>query len=108
MKEIRMDYSEYEMMIQTMKNQKEVIDEFKKDSRVVLIDNRYFHGTANSFLNYGCPKVIADENLAKEYLQQEFDALSEHLVEARSTIVRMQEETWKKPKKEKKSSWWSF
>jgi hypothetical protein len=108
MKEIRMGYYEYEAMVKFIKEQQKVIEEFKKESRVVLIDER-FTGF-NSRISWGehrVPKIISiDDTLAKEYLKNEFDNLSKQFTKNKESLVRVQQEN--KPKKSKKPSWWSF
>ena len=105
MKEIRMEYSEYEAMVELIKEQQKAIEEFKKESRVVLIDERFSgYNSRISWCN-NIPKIISvDENLAKEYLKTEFDNLSKDFIGVRENLLRLQQE--KEPKKYKKSSWW--
>ena len=110
MKEIRMQYSEYEAMVELIKAQQNAIKEFKKESRVVLIDERY--SSYNSKLNWfnnGVPKIVAtDELLGKEYLKEEFDNLSKSFIEVKESLLRLQEQKQNKSKQSKKSFWWSY
>ncbi len=102
-----MEYSEYEAMVELIKEQQKAIEEFKKESRVVLIDKRFSgYNSRKSWCNNDVPKIISvDETLAKEYLKTEFDNLSKQFVEVKESLIRLQQEN--KPKERKKSSWWS-
>jgi hypothetical protein len=108
MKEIRMEYSEYEAMVELIKEQQKAIEEFKKESRVVLIDERYSgYNSRIDWCNNGVPKIISiDAKLAKEYLKTEFDNLSKQFIEVKESLIRLEQEN--KPKERKNSSWWSF
>ena len=108
MKEIRMEYSEYEAMVELIKEQQKAIEEFKNESRVVLIDKRFSdYNSRIVWCNNGVPKIISnDATLAKEYLKTEFDNLSKQFIEVKESLLRLQQEN--KPKERKKSSWWSF
>lgn len=103
-----MDYSEYEEMVELIKEQQKTIEEFKKESRVVLIDERFSGDKFRlNWSNNRVPKIIStDESLGKEYLKNEFDKLSEQFIEENERLLRLQQEN--KPKECKKSSWWSF
>ena len=108
MKTIKMDYSEYESMVKLIKEQDEIIKEFKKESRVVLIDER---STRYSYqFNISIPHIIStDEELAKEFLKEEFDTLLDR-VDGFNEVVNTLKEQNKTQKiktiKPKKSSWW--
>lgn len=106
MKEIRMEYSEYEAMVELIKEQQNTIEEFKKESRVVLIDKRFSgYNSRISWYNSGVPKIISvDDTLAKEYLKTEFDNLSKQFIEVKESLLRIQQEN--KPKDFKRLSWW--
>ena len=109
-KELKMPLKEYQEMVDLIKKQNEVIAEFKKESRIVLIDNRY-HGVGYS--SYGIPRIIsADEDLAKEYLKKEFDALHENYNSVKKSLENYQKaerESVKEPVKIKKTFlWWKF
>lgn len=105
MKEIRMDYSEYEKMVQTIKEQQETINELKKDSKVILVDHRFESCSRLEWLCGGCPKVIGDEKLAKQYLKDEFDSLSKEFMELKNSISPPKRNY---SMKEKKSKFWPF
>lgn len=103
MKEIRMPYSEYEEMIKLIKEQEDFINEFKKDSKVVLIVSELSYGITNRLI----PRIITtDELLAKEYLKEEFNKLSNSVKELNSRYFNLQKD--ERHKEEKKKSWWSF
>ena len=104
-----MEYSEYEAMVELIKEQQKAIDEFMKESRVVLIDKRYFsyRDRKISWLHCEVPAIIStDDALAKEYLKKEFDNLSEQYIAVKETLIAMQQEN--KPEERKKSSWWQL
>jgi len=113
-KEIKMDYAEYEEMVSLIKEQQKVIEEFKKESRVVLIEDReYFRIRFNVPFTYNkVPKIVTtDETLAKEYLKEKFDDLSKQFINLEKVISNpdlsnpIKED---KPQERKKSSWLSF
>ena len=117
MKEIKMDYAEYEEMMSLIKEQQKVIEEFKKESRVVLIKDREHFSMRyyNTALFYNqVPKIVAtDETLAKEYLKEKFDDLSKQFSRLEKDIlnpIKATSDTEKedKPEERKKSSWLSF
>ena len=110
-----MDYDEYEGMVKLIKKQKEVIDEIKKSDRVVFIDNRK---NGNSFFNTpffdgDIPEIIGNEELAKEFLQKEFNDLQEQLREASDKFYeyrenQRKEKFYKEEQKPSKKPWWKF
>jgi hypothetical protein len=101
MKTIKMDYSEYEKMIKTIKAQQEAIDAFNNDSRVVLLDYRYMYWEGFDSVYGSVPTIISDEKLIKEYLQEEFDKLS-------GMFKNMNEDFKSEVENEKpKDSWWA-
>lgn len=97
MKEIKMDYAEYEAMVELIKEQQKTIEEFMKESRVVLIDKRYNHYNSTFiYLCHNVPKIITtDESLAKEYLKKEFNELADQFIEVKGNLSKLQD----KPKK---------
>jgi hypothetical protein len=113
MKEIKMDYAEYEEMMSLIKEQQKVIEEFKKESRVVLIFERsYIPNPRLSWFDSIVPKIITnDETIAKEYLKNEFDSLSKQFTHLEKVVSKeyfsnpIKED---KPQERKKSSWWPF
>ena len=55
-----MEYSEYEAMGELIKEQQKAIEEVKKESRVVLIDERFLsYNSRVSWCNNGVPKIIS-------------------------------------------------
>ena len=96
-KQIIIDYNEYEEMVSLIKKQKEAINELKKDSRVILIDTRHDFN--------GCPKVIAGEQLAKEFLQKEFECLNQELSRMRHSLHKHRIE---ESREREKNSFWGF
>jgi hypothetical protein len=99
-----MEYSEYEGMVNLIKAQEAAINEFKKDSRVVLVDERSYH--YNSICG-PIPRIIADEALAKEYLQKEFDQLARHLYETKESLLKFQKQQIEL-KKQRPPKWYHF
>jgi len=75
MKEIRMDYSEYEEMVKTIQTQQDAIEEFKKASNVVLVDNRHSTVPDIRWFSGRIPVVVSDGELAKSMMKDEFDRL---------------------------------
>lgn len=94
MKEIKMEYSEYEAMFELIKEQQKIIEELKKEGRVVLMRDRLTPSQSKySWFTWVVPEIISvDENLAKEYLQEEFNGLSKSLKEAHQIISSLQRE----------------
>lgn len=74
-----MSYSEYEQMTLKIEEQDKLIEELKKGDNVILIDER--RGTHGSYpYSFLCfPYLVMGEKLAKEYIQEEFNALSRRL-----------------------------
>jgi hypothetical protein len=106
-KEIKMDYEEYETMLNLIKTQNEVIEKFKKGSNVVLIDNR-FGGFDSRLASLGVfiPRIVAtDDLLAKEYLQEEFKYLERRLEDAEQRIKSYKDHI--KELTAPKKSWWT-
>jgi predicted transcriptional regulator len=115
-KEIKMDYAEYEQMVSLIKEQQKVIEEFKKESKVVLIEDReYFRTRYDVPFTYNrVPKIVTtDETLAKEYLKEKFDDLSKQFINLEKIISDPEKYLSNpikedKPQERKKSSWLSF
>lgn len=76
---LQIDYDEYQNLLNIVKTQEELIKEFKKDRRVILIDERYSYRTMHSFQSI--PKVIGDEVLIKEFLNAEYETAANLLAE---------------------------
>jgi hypothetical protein len=76
MKEIRMNYAEYEEMINLIKTQQDAIEELKKQSNVILVDERHSHGPMGRFFySSRIPKIVGNSDKAKQMLKEEFDLL---------------------------------
>lgn len=104
MKQILLDYTEYEDMIKLINEQQKAIEEFKKGETVVLVDERF--GARNPRLHWYngfVPKIIAGAELAKEYLQNEFDNLSKQFVQLNESYQELLNKVNKEPKR--KSFW---
>lgn len=103
MKTITLDYEEYLKMVAFIDAQTKTIEEFKKDSRVVLIDERYIRfNSSYSWDGRHVPKiVIADEDLAKEYMQKEFDQISKDFEQMADSF-----KLYMKEYPSDKKSWW--
>lgn len=108
MKEIKMDYSEYEKMVETLKAQEEVIEELKKDAKVVLIEARHRGNPPFQWLHGDIPTIIATDNEAIEYLQKTFDYLAEgvkyHKIRLREDLMKDKEAA----KEYCENNWWGF
>ena len=104
MKTIKMDYSEYEEMVELIKTQQDTIEEFKKQPNVVLVDERYNYGCGNrNWYSGRIPKVVSDTEKAKEMMKEEFDHLFKETRELEEQIIRLQQP---KQKVKKKGWWW--
>lgn len=72
--------SEYEEMKQTIEDQKQVIEIFKTEPNVVLIDER--RSPCGRNVNVSIPYIVStDHEQAKEYLKKEFHLLKKHVNE---------------------------
>ena len=100
-----MNYSEYECILSEIKKQSEAIEEFKKGSNVVLIDDRGYKSYFGSRDVVYVPRIITtNELMAKEYLQKEFESLQIEFDLFKKSFVPPKV----KPIKPKKSSWFRF
>lgn len=102
MKEIRMDFNEYEKMVELIKTQQNQIEEFKKGDNIVVVDERYNY--APDRFNWSCgkvPKIVGNESKAKEMLQAEFNHLHDEMKSMQEKIYRLQKE-----QKLEKKGWW--
>lgn len=79
-KTVQIDYDEYTQIELVIKEQQELIELLKKQKNVVLIDNRVgLHGRIENFF-YHIPKIFVGEEIAKNYLQKEYDYLDKKLI----------------------------
>jgi hypothetical protein len=107
MKTITLDYSEYEEMVKIMKIQHDTIEELKKQSNIVLVDERYDYGIRNrDWYNGRIPKVVSDTNRAKEMMKNEFDQLFDELMKYYEELYILKQNF--KQIKQKKVRWWQI
>ena len=102
MKEIRMEFKEYEKMVELIQTQQNQIEEFKKGSNIIVVDQRYNY--APNRFNWFCgkvPKIVGDESKAKEMLQTEFNYLHDEMKSMQVEMKMLQKE--QKPEKKR---WW--
>ena len=103
MKEVKLPYSEYKEMLDTIEKQNQALEKIKEQRGTVVIDCRY--GYCRSRIDevlYSIPKVMGQEE-AKEFLKEEFDRLHRVVFE-----MRQEYEVWKhnENKKGVKKRWW--
>ena len=103
MKEIKLPYSEYKEMLDTIKKQDKALQDIKEEKGTVVIDIRYNHCRSRiDEVLYKIPKIMGKDE-AKAFLKEEFDRLYKDVFE-----IRREFEVWKhhNKKKEIKKRWW--
>jgi len=91
-KTVTIPFEEYTGMVNTIQAQKESIRKLINKDNVVLVDKRH------TIFGDDCPKIIANKQLSKEYLREEFDLLHKKL----AALEQMAEP------KEKPKAWWKL
>lgn len=103
MKEIRLPYSEYKKMLNTIEKQNKALQKIKEEKGTIVIDGRYNYCRSRiDGLLYSVPKVMGEDE-AKVFLKEEFDRLYKDVFEMRQEFER-----WKhhNKKKDVKKRWW--
>jgi hypothetical protein len=95
---IKMDYEEYQNLLDLIKEQENCINEFRKQPNVVLVDSRYGY----SIGSHHVPRVTGDEEKAKQMMKSEFDNLL-----IRYDGLESQYNELKKKNNNTKKSFWS-
>lgn len=80
MTEIRLPYSEYKKMLETIEEQDKALKKIENEKGTIVIDKRY-NVCRNNIGNviYDIPKINGDE--AKDFLRNEFDNLHKNVLE---------------------------
>lgn len=103
MTEIRLPYSEYKEMLDTIKEQDKALQKIKEEKGAIVIDGRYNYCRSRiDEVLYSIPKVMGKDE-AKAFLKEEFDRLYKDVFE-----IRQEFESWKhhNKKKDVKKRWW--
>ena len=111
MKEIRMEYREYQNMVKTIESQEKIIEDFKKSKNVILIDERYDYYSSRVNGRYGIrvPRIICDPSVAKIALKTEFENLQEKIKSIQKKIEEDELNNRREELNKKKKSWfWNF
>ena len=103
MKEIKMPYSEYEEMVETIKTQEGLINTLKSDCKVVLIKDRL-----SRFGHDVIEIVTTDPELAEKYLKHDFDRAARHIFELEGKLTSTKKELYRYEINEKESGWKAF
>jgi hypothetical protein len=85
-KEIRLPYSEYKEMIDTIEKQNEALDKIKSVDGTIVIDNRYNYCRSRiDEVLYSIPKIMGGDE-AKAFLKDEFENLYKEVWELRQYV----------------------
>jgi len=98
MKEIKMDFAEYQDMVDLIERQRNIIEEFKKDSRAIL----FYEFPSRVSYNV---KVIADEEKIKEFLIERFEEINSRLNDVIKENRGLKDELYFK---KNKKGWFNF
>lgn len=104
-----MPFSEYEQMQDQIKSLQEIINELRKDPRVVLIEDRYMGNPPIRHLHGYVPKIIAQGNEAVDFLQRQYDDLANDFKELHAKHLNYVENNPRISDEDKEwvnSSWW--
>jgi len=108
MKEVRMEYSEYEAMVRTIEEQKEQIKNLLDSENVMLFEKCWKSGVMYYKIDSGKKHVEGKLESTIRRLNDDIRSLGDDKVQLEAECKRLyREERVKKIVKENKKSWWS-
>jgi hypothetical protein len=90
---IQMELTEFQQMEEMISAQQKTIEELKKNENIVLVDNRFNYTPEKTrwFSMYHIPKVVGNEQKAKEMMKQEFEELQGELEKYKNMVIKQEE-----------------